>query len=47
LKKPGFDWDRDGQALLRKHKPHRFGTQPQPRTIPFSGDLAAVIRASR
>lgn len=46
LKRPAFSWDRDGEALLRKHKPHCFGTQPQPCMIPFSDELAAVIRAS-
>jgi hypothetical protein len=45
--KARLDWDRDGHALLRKHKPHCFGTRPLPSTIPFSDDLAAVIRTSR
>ena len=28
LKKPGFSWERDGEALLRKHKPWCFEANP-------------------
>ncbi|WP_049572382.1 hypothetical protein [Nonomuraea sp. SBT364] len=34
LKKPGFSWDRDGEALLRKHKPTWFDGPVLPRMIP-------------
>jgi hypothetical protein len=34
LKKPGFSWERDGEALLRKHKPGWFGAPSLPRVIP-------------
>jgi hypothetical protein len=28
--KPGFSWERNGEALLREHKPWSFGAEPQP-----------------
>ncbi|GAA3813177.1 hypothetical protein GCM10022226_37370 [Sphaerisporangium flaviroseum] len=34
LKKPGFSWERDGEALLRKHKPGWFASPPLPKVIP-------------
>jgi hypothetical protein len=34
LKKPNFSWERDGEALLRKHKPDWFASPPLPRVIP-------------
>ena len=47
LKKPSFSWERDGKALLRKHKPWCFGANPQPPvTPPVSPTPASVIPAS-
>ncbi|WP_195901382.1 hypothetical protein [Nonomuraea cypriaca] len=34
LKKKDFSWERDGEALLRKHKPDWFASPPLPRVIP-------------
>lgn len=35
LNKPGFSWQRDGEALLRKHKPTWFDAPILPRVIPL------------
>jgi hypothetical protein len=35
LKKPGFSWERDGEALLRKHKPGWYDGPRLPRVIPI------------
>lgn len=46
LKKPDFTWARDGEALLRKHKPQDFKEKPQP-TLAVVGarlrELAGVL----
>jgi hypothetical protein len=34
LKRKDFDWERDGEALLRKHKPDWYASPPLPRVIP-------------
>ena len=47
LNKPGFLWERDGEALLRKHKPWCFGAEPQPPVTPLSSDLAGALPSSR
>jgi hypothetical protein len=47
LKKPSFSWERDGEALLRKHKPWCFGAKPKPPVTPLSSELAEVIPSSR
>jgi hypothetical protein len=47
LKKPGFSWERDSEALLRKHKPWCFGTKPQPPVTPLSSELAKALPPSR
>ncbi len=47
LKKPGFSWERDGEALLRKHKPWCFGAEPQPPVTPLSSELAKALPSSR
>jgi hypothetical protein len=47
LKKPGFAWERDGEALLRKHKPWCFGTKPQPPVTPLSSELAEALPPAR
>jgi len=43
LNKPGFSWERDGEALLRKHKPWCFGAKPQPPVTPLSSELAKAL----
>lgn len=47
LKKPGFSWERDGEALLRKHKPWCFGADPLPPVTPLSSELAEALPSSR
>ena len=47
LNKPGFSWERDGEALLRKHKPWCFGAKPQPPVTPLSSELAKALPSSR
>ena len=47
LKEPSFSWERDGEALLRKHKPWCFGAEPQPPVTPLSGELAKALPSSR
>ncbi|MFF5181954.1 hypothetical protein ACFY2Q_28390 [Micromonospora sp. NPDC000316] len=44
LKKPRFDWTRDGEELLRAHKPEHFRRAPRPRVSPVSERLAAYAR---
>jgi Domain of unknown function (DUF6398) len=46
LNKPGFSWERDGEALLRKHKPWCFGAEPQPPVTPLSSELAKALPSS-
>jgi len=46
LKEPGFSWERDGEALLRKHKPWCFGAKPQPPVTPLSSELAKALPSS-
>jgi len=46
LKKPSFSWERDGEALLRKHKPWCFGAEPQPPVTPLSSELAKALPSS-
>ena len=46
LKKPGFSWERDGEVLLRKHKPWCFGAEPQPPVTPLSSELAKALPSS-
>jgi hypothetical protein len=36
LKRPTFDWTRDGEALLRKHKPDYYATPPYPSVTSIS-----------
>ena len=47
LDKPGFSWERDGEALLRKHKPWCFGAKPLPPVTPLSSELAEALPSSR
>ncbi len=44
LKKPRFDWTRDGEDLLRAYKPEHFRQVPRPRISPVSERLAAYAR---
>lgn len=44
LKKPRFDWTRDGEELLRAYKPEHFRRAPRPRVSPVSERLAAYAR---
>jgi len=46
LNKPKFRWDRDGEALLRKHKPHCFQTPPLPSIVPLGEPLARALRVA-
>jgi hypothetical protein len=46
-KEPGFSWERDGEALLRMHKPWCFGAEPQPPVTPLSSELAKALPSSR
>ena len=47
LNKPGFSWERDGEALLRKHKPWCFEAKPMPPVTPLSSELAEALPSSR
>jgi hypothetical protein len=40
LKRPRFEWNRDGEALLREAKADYFGRVPRPRVSPVSERLA-------
>ena len=46
LKEPSFSWERDGEALLRKHKPWCFGAEPLPPVTPLSSELAKALPSS-
>ena len=46
LNKPGFSWERDGEALLRKHKPWCFEANPLPPVTPLSSELAEALPSS-
>ena len=46
LRKPSFSWERDGEALLRKHKPWCFGAEAQPPVTPLSSELAKALPSS-
>jgi hypothetical protein len=37
LKKPGFRWSNDGEALLRRYKSDWYAEPPLPRIVPVSG----------
>jgi hypothetical protein len=47
LNKPSFSWERDGEALLRKHKPWCFEAKPQPPVTPLSSELADALPSSK
>jgi len=46
LGKPGFSWERDGEALLRTHKPWCYGATPLPPVTPLSSELAGALSSS-
>lgn len=46
LNEPGFSWERDGESLLRKHKPQCFGAIPLPPVTPLRNELANALQAS-
>ena len=41
LKRPRFDWTRDGEELLRSLKPDHFARPPLPTVTPVSERLSA------
>jgi hypothetical protein len=47
LEKPGFSWERDGEALLREHKPRCFEPRSYPPVTPLSSELADALRPAR
>jgi hypothetical protein len=44
LKRPRFDWSRDGEALMREVKPGYFDRPPRPRVSPLSERLAEFAK---
>jgi hypothetical protein len=43
LKRPRFEWSRDGEEMLRKFKPGYYARPPRPRVSPVSERLAAFV----
>ncbi|MEV0610804.1 hypothetical protein AB0I61_31035 [Polymorphospora rubra] len=43
LKRPRFEWGRDGEELLRELKPDYYARPPRPRVSPVSDRLAAFV----
>ncbi|MEE6282021.1 hypothetical protein [Georgenia sunbinii] len=41
----GFDWQRDSEELLRKHKASYFAREPRARFSPISARLASAFSA--
>ncbi|WP_280498873.1 hypothetical protein [Nocardia farcinica] len=46
LKKPGFSWDRDGEAVLRRNKKHWYDNPPLPRIVPVDSRVATRVRST-
>lgn len=46
LRQPDFSWARDGQALLRRHKPRSFDREPRPSVTVLSEPLARALRSA-
>lgn len=44
LKRPRFEWSRDGEELMREAKPGYFARPPRPRVSPVSERLAAFAQ---
>ncbi|GGL46397.1 hypothetical protein [Planomonospora parontospora] len=47
LKKRGFIWERDGEALLRRYKSDWYDNPPPPRITPVPGPMAERYRAAK
>jgi hypothetical protein len=47
LKKPGFSWDRDGEAMLRRYKKHWYDNPPLPRIVPVDSRITTPTRSTR
>lgn len=47
LRKPGFSWSRDGEALLRRHKKSFFDREPLPSISIVGERLAELVRRAR
>ena len=43
LKRPKFDWNRDGKDLLQEIKPGYYARPPRPRVSPVGERLAAFV----
>jgi hypothetical protein len=46
-RKRGFSWDRDGEQLLRQHKPSYFDGTVLPRTVALSEPLASALKRAK
>jgi hypothetical protein len=46
LRQPGFSWERDGEALLRRLKPRAFDREPRPSVTVLSEPLARAFRSA-
>jgi hypothetical protein len=47
LRRPDFDWHRDGEGLLREHKAAYFDRPPRPSISPISERLATYVRRTQ
>jgi hypothetical protein len=47
LKRPRFEWSRDGEKMLRELKPGYYARSPRPRVSPVSERLEAFARRRR
>jgi hypothetical protein len=43
LKRPRFDWNRDGEELMCEVRPGYYARLPRPRVSPVSERLAAFV----
>ena len=46
LNRPRFSWERDGEQLLRRHKPEYYERPPLPTMIPLSDELSQASQAT-
>ncbi|MEU7764130.1 hypothetical protein AB0B25_03260 [Nocardia sp. NPDC049190] len=46
LKKPRFSWDRDGAAMLRRHKKDWYDNPPLPTVVPVDSRVAARVESA-
>jgi len=42
LRRPGFSWERDGEALLRRYKASWFERPVVPSVVPVGAELAGL-----